>query len=99
MLDSSSHVQALGPVLAELNRLGVRHCVGGSVASSVHGAVRSTLDDDLAAELDEPAARRLVAALNDDYYVSETAALEAIRRRSCFNLVHLATGFKIDIFV
>jgi hypothetical protein len=99
MADPSELIRALRPVLAELDRLGVRYCVGGSLASSVHGAARSTLDVDLAAELDEAAALSLTAALHDDYYVSEVAAREAVRRRSCFNLLHFATSFKIDIFV
>ena len=99
MAGSSDLIQALHPVLTVLDRLGVRYCVGGSVASSVHGAARSTLDADLAAELDEPAAMSLIAALQNDYYASEIAAREAVRNRSCFNLLHLATSFKIDIFV
>lgn len=99
MADNSDLVQALRPVLAELDRLGVRYCVGGSIASSVHGAARSTLDVDLAAELDEAAALSLIDALRDDYYASEVAAREAVRHRSCFNLLHFGTSFKIDIFV
>ncbi len=99
MADHSELIQALRPVLAEFDRLGVRYCVGGSIASSVHGSARSTLDADLAAELDEAAALSLIAALDDDYYVSEAAAREAVRCRSCFNLLHYATSFKIDIFV
>jgi hypothetical protein len=99
MAEPSDLTQALRPVLAELDRLGVRYCVGGSVASSFHGAARSTLDVDLAAELDDAAALSLIAALQNDYYVSEVAARDAVRRRSCFNLLHFATSYKIDIFV
>lgn len=99
MAEPSDLIRALHPVLAELDRLGVRYCVGGSIASSVHGAARSTLDVDLAAELDEASALNLIAALRDDYYVSEIAAREAVRNRSCFNLLHFATAFKVDIFV
>jgi len=90
MAETSDLIQALGPVVAELERLGVRYCVGGSVASSFHGAPRSTLDVDLSAELDEADALRLVAALGNDYYVSEVAARDAVRRRSCFNLLQHA---------
>ena len=99
MVDPGELIKALRPVLAELDRLGVRYCIGGSVASSFHGAARSTLDVDLAAELDETAALNLIDTLRDDYYVSESAVREAVIHRSCFNLLHLATSFKIDIFV
>jgi hypothetical protein len=90
MTNASELVLSLLPVVEQLNRLGVRYCIGGSVASSVHGASRSTLDVDLGAELDEAAALRLVAALQNEFYVSKQAFVEAVRRRSCFNLIHLA---------
>ena len=99
MADVTEMIQSLRPVVTELERLGVRYCIGGSVASSLHGASRSTMDVDLAAELDETTALRLTETLREDFYVSETAALEAVRRHSCFNLLHFATSFKIDIFI
>jgi hypothetical protein len=92
-------VDALRPVLHELDRLGVRYYVGGSVASSSHGAGRSTLDADVVAELEEASALSLISALHGTYYVSRQAALEAVQRRACFNLICLANSFKIDIFV
>jgi len=92
-------LQALRPVVNALNRLGVRYCIGGSVASSLHGAARSTLDVDLAAELNERTARELARDLQGEYYVSEQAAVEAVKRNGCFNLIHLATSFKVDIFL
>lgn len=92
-------VQAMRPVVAELNRLGVRYYVGGSIASSSHGAARSTLDIDMVVEVDETSAGYLVTALEAEYYVSKQAALDAVRNRSYFNLIHLATSLKIDLFV
>jgi hypothetical protein len=99
MANSSELAQALRPVVDELDRLGVRYYVGGSVASSMHGAGRSTLDVDVVAELDQPTALSLIDALRSEYYVSEASAREAVRCRSCFNLIHLATSFKVDVFV
>ncbi|MFO0902386.1 MAG: hypothetical protein U0939_05255 [Pirellulales bacterium] len=90
---------ALRPVIAELNRRGVLYYVGGSIASSFHGAGRSTMDVDVATELDESAAVDLVKSLSREYYGSEVAACNAVRRRSCFNLIHLGTSLKIDIFI
>jgi hypothetical protein len=34
-----------------------------------------------------------------DYYVSESAALEAIRRTSQFNVIHIPSGLKVDVIV
>ncbi len=92
-------VHALRPVVEQFQRLHVRYCVGGSVASTQHGAGRSTVDVDLSAELDLPTALKLIEALQSDYYSSESAVREAFQHRSCFNLLHLATTFKVDVFV
>jgi len=42
---------ALAPVLRVLDDLGVRHFVGGSIASSAHGVARASADGDVGAEL------------------------------------------------
>jgi hypothetical protein len=40
-----------------------------------------------------------IAHLDASYYISEVAIRSAIRRQSCFNLIHLPTSFKVDVFV
>ena len=40
-MSGSDLLAALEPVLAALERLGVRHVVGGSMASSAHGVARA----------------------------------------------------------
>lgn len=92
-------VHAMAPVIAAFRKLGLRHFVGGSVASSFHGAVRSTMDVDIVAEIAERDANFLIANIGSDFYKSEQAIIRAIRGRSCFNLIHLPTSFKVDIFV
>lgn len=73
--------------------------VGGSLASSVHGIPRQTHDLDLVADLPMAAAAILVLRLQDRFYVDAEMIRRAIRRRSSFNLIHLATGLKIDVFI
>lgn len=92
-------VTALAPVVAAFHQLDVRHYVGDSVASSFHGAARSTMDVDLVCEFAAEQIDAFVASFNTDYYVSESAIREAVRRKSCFNLIHLPTSFKVDVFV
>ncbi len=99
MSDFDDLVAALAPVVAALRRLGVRHYVGGSVASTFHGAIRSTMDVDLVCSLSEPQAAALIEACGPDFYASPAAARDAVRERKCFNLIHLPTSYKIDIFV
>lgn len=91
-------IDALMPVVAALRHLGVRHYVVGSIASSFHGATRSTMDVDLVAELSEEKISDFIGRVGDEFYVSETAARDAVRR-SCFNLIHLPSSFKVDVFV
>jgi len=97
--DTDAIAQSLLPVSQALSDLGVRHYVGGSVASSFHGAMRSTMDVDLVAEMNDSHVRPFLSAIGDRYYASESAIRDAIRRRSCFNLIHFATSFKVDIFI
>ena len=90
---------ALGPVLEALRRLGVRHYVGGSIASSSYGVPRASIDADVVAELGPAHAPRFVAALRGSYYVSEERVRDAIARRASFNVIHLETMVKVDVFV
>ena len=90
---------ALRPVANAFQRLGIRYYVGGSVASSFHGAMRSTMDVDIVADIVEKDVAPLLNELKDAFYASDVAIHEAVRRRSCFNLIHLATSFKVDVFI
>lgn len=86
-------------VLDVLEELGVPYVLVGSLATSAVGVPRSTIDSDVVADLRREHIPPLVAALQEAFYVSETAALQAVERKSMFNLIHLATSFKVDIYV
>ena len=92
-------VAALTPVVEVFQDLAIEYSIGGSLASSVHGIPRATADADLVADLHEKHVEPLIARLQDNYYISETAIREALAHHSSFNLIHLETGFKLDIFV
>jgi len=92
-------VETLEPVARALDSLGVRYFVGGSLASSARGLARSSLDVDLVADLRPEQAPGLATLLRPHYYVSETAIREAIADRSFFNVVHLGTMMKVDLFI
>lgn len=51
------------------------------------------------AALDERAARRLGELLGDDFYCSEDAAVEAVRRHDSFNVIDQRSFLKVDVFV
>ena len=85
-------------VIEALEALDVPYLIGGSLASAVHGVARATLDTDLVADLRLEHAEPLAQALRDAFYVDVEAIRDAIRRRSSFNVIHLETMFKVDVF-
>lgn len=90
---------ALAPVLRVLRDLGVRHFVGGSIASSAHGVARASVDADVVAELVPAHVGPFADALREAYYVPEEHIRDAVARRASFNVIHLDTMLKVDVFV
>jgi hypothetical protein len=82
-----------------LESCGVRYVVGGSLASSISGEPRSTLDVDLVVELSEADVPRVVVALAPEFEVDDGAVMRAVRSRSSVNLFHRSTAIKVDLFV
>lgn len=82
-----------------LDALGVPYAIGGSLASALHGVVRATMDVDLVADLDMEHVEPLAGALGDAFYADLEMMRGAVRQRASFNLIHLETMFKVDIFV
>jgi hypothetical protein len=91
--------EVVARVVAEIEQSGLTYMVAGSFASNLHGIPRMTQDADLVIDGDERAILQLVHLLEPDFYVSDSAALEAVRLRSMFNAIHLGTGFKVDLVV
>jgi hypothetical protein len=81
------------------DNLEIPYFVGGSVASSLWGESRATLDIDLVADLTITKMNDFIVSVEDVFYVSENAVKEAIINQSSFNLIHFETNEKIDIFV
>jgi len=90
---------ATEPVAEAFSKLGIPYYIGGSVASSTYGIPRSTMDVDMISVLRQQHARPFVKMLEPSYYIDENMILDAIGRRSSFNIIHLETMLKIDIFV
>ncbi|MGH9320089.1 MAG: hypothetical protein ACRD21_02010 [Vicinamibacteria bacterium] len=82
-----------------LDRLGVRYAIGGSLASSLHGVFRASVDADVVADLRLGQVEPLAHELGDAFYHDRAAMRRAIELRRSFNVIHLATMFKVDIFI
>jgi hypothetical protein len=86
-------------VIDALDGLGIRYAIGGSFASAVYGVMRATMDADLVVDLALPDVEPLAGALIGDFYADAESMREAVQQRSSFNLIHLGTMFKVDVFV
>jgi hypothetical protein len=86
-------------VVRMLDELGIAYVLGGSLASSLVGEPRATADVDLAIRIDPDQVSALVRALSRDFYISEEAVKDAVRRGTSFNAVHLESVTKVDLFV
>lgn len=74
--------------------------ITGSHASSLQGQPRATHDIDLAVQLEVDAVHPLLQHFSgNQFYVSETAAMEAARTAGMFNVVNTTTGDKVDFWV
>lgn len=82
-----------------LDRVGIPYVIGGSFASSLHGEPRSTNDVDLVVDLRDDQIAALIVGLRGEYYVDEDAVDEAVASSGSFNIIHMSTAVKIDVFV
>ncbi len=82
-----------------LEACGLRYLVGGSLASSLSGEPRSTMDVDLVVELKEADIVPLIAALGEGFHTDADLLRRAIRQGSSANLIHYASSIKVDLFV
>ena len=87
-------------ITTALDRAGIAYMLTGSFASAHHGAPRSTLDIDIIIAANSEQLRIFVKSLpSGEYYSDLGAALEAHGRQSLFNVIDLATGWKIDLII
>jgi hypothetical protein len=95
----SDPIQVTLRIAQEFEDLGIRYFIGGSLASSLHGIPRTTNNADIVAEITLKHIPLLVNALTSEFYIDADLIQEAIQNQGCFNIIYLATMFKIDIFV
>jgi len=90
---------ALQLVITAFNELAIPYYIGGSLASSVYGMPRTTLNVNIVANISLNHITALKSKLEKEYYIDENMIKNAIKSSSSFNLIHLETVIKIDVFV
>ncbi len=90
----------LRQVVETLERLEIEYAIVGSFASGAWGEPRLTHDIDIVVRLDIFEAQNLCNAFSaEEFYVSKTAANEAVEAQGQFNLLHPASGNKVDFMI
>jgi hypothetical protein len=85
-------------ILEALDRLEIPYFVGGSMASSVYGIARPTMDVDLVADIRSDQVEEFAALLNDELYADPGMMKDALQHGRSFNLIHYESAYKYDIF-
>jgi len=86
-------------VIAIFEKLGIRYSIGGSLASSAFGIPRATMDIDIVADIKQENVPLLQECLEKEFYADMDMIREAVRRKSSFNIIHLESLYKVDIFI
>jgi hypothetical protein len=89
---------ALSELIAALEQLKISYAIGGSLASSSRGKWRSTDDVDIVSAMPAVMAERLSATLGAKWYAEPEAIRHAIGAGRSFNVIHIPTSYKFDLF-
>jgi len=95
-----SQQELLKKVIQALGQAGVQYMITGSVVSSLQGEPRSTHDIDMVVAIQSSKGHELVEAFPpSEFYLDKDSILDAISRRSMFNLIELKGGDKVDFWI
>jgi hypothetical protein len=83
-----------------LNNNGIDYMITGSIASSLQGEPRTTHDVDIIVDIHKPAVEEFIKAFPvPDFYLSRESMIDAIDRKSMFNLISAKDGGKVDFWM
>ena len=92
-------IRVILKVVKVFEYLGINYLIGGSLASAVYGTIRATMDADIVADINPYQVPKLESSLQGDFYIDRDMILDAIQHASSFNLIHLESMFKVDVFI
>lgn len=92
--------ELLQRVITAFEELNIRYIVTGSVASMAYGEPRLTNDIDIVADIKLEQIAFLERYFpHDEFYFDRNMVVNAINQKSQFNIIHPASGLKVDIFL
>ncbi len=87
-------------VVSTMESLGIPYFITGSIASIALGEPRYTNDIDVVADISLATVSKILAEFPaPDFYVSESAARDAVNRKFQFNIIHPSSGLKVDVII
>src|SRR3990172_9148380 len=87
-------------VVRAFESLDIPYMITGSHASAYYGEPRFTRDIDIVAELEEAQVDEFVKYFPaDEFYCDKDMIKAEIKRQGQFNIIHAASGLKIDIIL
>lgn len=92
-------ISILHDFAGRIERLGINYMLSGSMALAAYSIYRYTADIDVVIELDQSHVARMVEAFEPDYYISENSARLAVTNEQMFNVINIATAFKVDCII
>jgi 3-keto-L-gulonate-6-phosphate decarboxylase len=95
----TSELDVLGIVANRLEAAHVPYMLTGSFAMAYYATPRMTRDLDIVVALKVSDAAALAAQFSVEFYVDAEAVQGAARVEGFFNLMHLASGIKVDFIV
>ncbi|MBH0181632.1 MAG: hypothetical protein HP490_08165 [Nitrospira sp.] len=92
--------ELLDRLVSALERLQIPYLITGSVAAMAYGEPRLTNDIDVVVDINEGHVNGLLAQFpSSEFYLSNEAIRDALARKGQFNIIHPASGLKIDVMI
>ncbi|HEY3784686.1 MAG TPA: hypothetical protein VGL55_05350 [Steroidobacteraceae bacterium] len=92
-------LDVLAVVGQRLEAAGIPFMLTGSFTLGYYGRPRMTRDLDFVVALIAQQVGKLVSEFSQDFYIDEDAARSAVKSQHMFNLMHFASGIKVDLIV
>ena len=94
-----SELEVLAIATERLETMQIAYMLTGSYAMACYATPRMTRDLDLVVALVESDCGQIAEVFCTDFYVDEDDVRSAVQTQRMFNLMHLASGIKLDFIV
>lgn len=92
-------IRVLHDFVNRVDRVSINYMLTGSMALAAYSIYRYTADFDVVIEINEKQVSAMVEEFNLDYYISESSVRRAVSSERMFNVIEIASAFKIDCVI